>query len=710
MKINQLIAKGLTLGLLLNSTSILSYANTEIPNRYQTLEGEYITIDDSMEGNLEEIEIFGKTMQDSGSKNLFSSKLEKGHIDKDGNLVNSINPVRSVDFIEVKPNTYYSLGIVGYNGYLYIHEYDENYSVLGEKSLGSSARSFQTNHNTKYIKINTYSSPDYKLDIDAKVQLNEGKILLDYEPYRTPNLEDIQGVGDLYVDEDGNPILDSQGRKQYKIKIVSRNKNLFNEEWMLGKLQEGGQGEFQKDDVSSSTDFIKVIPGQSYKFNKAVYVLLYDKNKEYLGVDEGYLGVITRNTSFNVGNAEYIRLYRYTDGRENAMLYYSEYNLENTEYIKMEEQVYNIIIPTQLQKVGDVADKLYWDNSKGRYLIEKNIDSVALNGEEKWLKSGFNTINTVLFYTRHDGTPKYASSYISNSEIPYIKLDKYPEVVDYEFIFIGEDFNIRINKDKLENDSIDSFIKYLKKNPLMIYYQLKNPKIIETNITSKLKIPTYDEKTHVYVDSENSMNPTLKVTVDKLLQVAKEAVSQAESDNTNYNISLARMYTNMLPESLYKDQLQEQLSEVFSSDITFDKQAVTSNIDLYIKSENILQMSLSTNSITFEDFSGVEDMIKENAVIVSVNSSLPYQLNACLPVEIQNSDKSNTMDKQILNVKENSESNYQTFASTTDKVVLKDNCPAGNNLIHGVDIKLSGGIAHEKDVYKTTIKFEVEQK
>ena len=68
------------------------------------------------------------------------------------------------------------------------------------------------------------------------------------------------------------------------------------------------------------------------------------------------------------------------------------------------------------------------------------------------------------------------------------------------------------------------------------------------------------------------------------------------------------------------------------------------------------------------------------------------------------------MDKRILNIKENSEVDYKEFANTTDNIILKDNCPAGNNLVHSIDIKLRGGIAHEKDVYKTTIKFEVEQK
>ena len=137
---------------------------------------------------------------------------------------------------------------------------------------------------------------------------------------------------------------------------------------------------------------------------------------------------------------------------------------------------------------------------------------------------------------------------------------------------------------------------------------------------------------------------------------------------------------------------------------------VSSNLDVYIKSENILQMSLDTNSISFDDFSGIEDVEKINAVNLTINSSLPYQINAYLPTEIQNTDKTKTLDKSILNIKENSESAYQTFNNTTDKIVLKDNCSAGNQLTHGVDLKLSGGIAHEKDVYKAVIKLEVEQK
>lgn len=124
----------------------------------------------------------------------------------------------------------------------------------------------------------------------------------------------------------------------------------------------------------------------------------------------------------------------------------------------------------------------------------------------------------------------------------------------------------------------------------------------------------------------------------------------------------------------------------------------------------MISLSLDTNSVTFEDFSGVEDMEKLNAVNLTVSSSLPYKINAYLATEIQNGDKSKTMDKDILNIRANGEASYNTFTDTTTPMILLDNQPNGNDMTHGVDLMLKGNLAHEKDVYKTTIKFEAEQK
>ena len=247
----------------------------------------------------------------------------------------------------------------------------------------------------------------------------------------------------------------------------------------------------------------------------------------------------------------------------------------------------------------------------------------------------------------------------------------------------------------------------------------------------------YNTRKTEYIDIYLDLSESNEIIFEKWLFMLPEFTNPTESDIIGRVVfeSLEGKYGDLTYDNttyggintFYKYELKGWLTGIEKFNITIDgvpkvlriiplehidwiEQDISNNLDIYIKCENMLQMTLNTNLITFEDFNGTEDVIKENIINININSSLPYSLNAYLPVEIQNADKSNTMDKRVLNIKENSEANYQTFTNTTDKIVLKDNCSAGNDLIHGVDIKLKGGIAHEKDVYKTTIKFEAEQK
>ena len=63
----------------------------------------------------------------------------------------------------------------------------------------------------------------------------------------------------------------------------------------------------------------------------------------------------------------------------------------------------------------------------------------------------------------------------------------------------------------------------------------------------------------------------------------------------------------------------------------------------------------------------------------------------------------------MFNIKESNDTIYQKFSNTQDKLVLKEDCPSGNYITHDIDLKLSSASAHVKDIYKTTIKIEVEQ-
>ena len=393
MKINQLIAKGLSIGFLLNSLSTLSYASTEIPNRYQTLEGEYITIDDSMEGNLEEIEIFGNTIQ------------------------------------------------------------DEN------------------------------------------------------------NLEDIQSVGDLYVDEDGNPILDSQGREQYKIDIVSNNVNLFNIEntevsntfgQVVNRLN--GQEEGYRVEFSGIRDGASRL---SFKFiNNQTYTLSVDIRREVdnphpyarvlnIVAEDGvtYAGIkyITlpeessewkRYTiTFNIpnDNKDYF-IWLNGNNHFTGVTGFVEYkNLQvevgnyASKYSSQKQDKITILLPEQLRKVGNIADKLYWDDNKGRYVIEKNINEVVLNGGEEWLESPDEGVNTVPVHLKISDmkiSPGHSINFIMNDKFPMV----YNQRLDVEGCYVkgvtgwrDGYLSIRVNASRLSDISLNGVKDWVSKNNIKVY-------------------------------------------------------------------------------------------------------------------------------------------------------------------------------------------------------------------------------------------------
>ena len=190
---------------------------------------------------------------------------------------------------------------------------------------------------------------------------------------------------------------------------------------------------------------------------------------------------------------------------------------------------------------------------------------------------------------------------------------------------------------------------------------------------------------------------------------AKKSVSNAEISREVNDIETARNLVNQLIEGDLKTILQDRLNDIIPI-LELDVQSTSNSLDLYIKPESILTLSLDTNSIIFENFNGISDMIKENAVTLTVTSSLPYEINTYLVSEIKSIDGSKTIDKSILNIKANSESNYNTFNDINTPIKLLDIQNSGLTNTHGIDLKLDSNVSFKTDAYKTTLQFEVNQK
>lgn len=375
-----------------------------------------------------------------------------------------------------------------------------------------------------------------------------------------------------------------------------------------------------------------------------------------------------------------------------------------------------ILLPQQLQRLGDVQDKLYFDKSRGKYIIEKNIENLILNGAENWYRvnSSATVVNTVYFGFNEGFDFIHASKVLSDK---FIQPDNTILSEDKKGISIRNNSHsiptmyIKINENKLSDYTVNSFKEWLSNNNVLVKYQLKEPQFIELENLNKIKLPMYNNETNIYVSSKNSISTNIEIVVDRLANIAKDNIEKAELNPTVSNISMARYLINMLDESILKDSLQDALNNIFATEsMVLEKKKATANIDLYIKPENSLSMSLSTNFIMFEDVSGVEDTEKLNAVDIVINSSLPYQLNSYLESEIKNEDGSNIIPKELLNIRLNGENDYKAFSNINEKLVLKDNCEKDKNNTHSIDLILKGNRMYDADIYKTVIKFEVEQK
>lgn len=135
----------------------------------------------------------------------------------------------------------------------------------------------------------------------------------------------------------------------------------------------------------------------------------------------------------------------------------------------------------------------------------------------------------------------------------------------------------------------------------------------------------------------------------------------------------------------------------------------SSNIDVYIKPQNILSLSLNTNTIVFDEFNFIDEIEIPNSIELSISSSLPYQVKTSLVSEIKNNDGTKTLNPEILSIKANNSSDYKTFNRVGQSILLLDNQSATDATNIGIDMRLNKGTIRETDNFRGVIQIEVNQ-
>ena len=704
----KIISKMSIAALFLTSVNTYSYAGVISPdNRYETFNSGNIVVEDVLESNKSNVEVSGNTLVNMFDYSLMSS-LSSAPDDK-GISRNGREITRDYD-ISKDGETYWSTNeSIIKNGatYTFVADIIENtaskrievFPYTWRYGEGQKGSVYAEAGYTGKIVISLKAKQDSRFYL---LHRNVGAILTG--SITISNIMILKG--DYYDDfTSGNfkvpsyfEGIKSVGEDEGYIEVFSSNSITENSSYIKGYGLNSGDNSLYKNNERNVLDYTRVKPNTTYKTNhRAVYVL------NFFDEDKNYLGFINSATTFTTPeNCYYITASININHGDKVSI------VESKEEFKESGFRVNLSKPLRGLPNG-VRDKII--KKDGKWVIERNIGSMILdrNFSDIDIEETPGHFRFVLYNIDDLRYLQYRNPVISNDFYTEAFLLEEGES-DSEYIYHREGLmftkykNIYMYKNL---SSVEEFREWLNDNPQTLLYQLKAPTYEPININPSVSL--YKDITYI---SSNSIVPAnIKITVDRVTNRAKESSEAAKSNPTVDNLSQARYWINLMNESVSKDDFQNEINNIINiNDLQMEKKAVTANIDLYVKSENMLSMSLNTNSITFDGYSGVEDMEMLNAVELTINSSLPYKVNAYLVGEIQNADKSAILDKSILKIKANSEQSYNTFNDAVNPVVLLDNQNSGNSISHGVDLKLSSDLARKADIYKTTLKFEVEQK
>ena len=236
---------------------------------------------------------------------------------------------------------------------------------------------------------------------------------------------------------------------------------------------------------------------------------------------------------------------------------------------------------------------------------------------------------------------------------------------------------------------------------------------VDNNIT--INDVLEEDKVDMKIEGNSLVNNCLNNTKDGVLI---DRVVRFDSSMLNKNkyktmrdIEIARQQVNRLENSNIRTELQGLLNNIIPVDMpTISKEQTSSMLDLYIKPINHLNVSLDTNYISFEDFNGVNDIEKNDAINITVNSTLPYSVEVSMPTNVVDEENTAMVDKNIFSIKESSSDTYQTFDNSTEYLILLDNQSSGGANNHSIDIKLNAKVLPTTSIYKTVLKFKIEQK
>lgn len=369
------------------------------------------------------------------------------------------------------------------------------------------------------------------LKVRLESDLKKGKVIEETKEGTYLSFDDTVGGIVSYLEVLGNTVQDvsnlanirssciPNGDGTFKMSILSCGKNLCNNKFKFGELSDSNGEEVVYNGNTISSEFSIVKGGSTVIVtscdNNSTYARMfeYDKNgKVVTSYSISALGSTSK--TLNV-NTKCIKL-KYQGQQSNIKVQLEEGTV-STPYTPYEETRCDIKLPCQLEKVGTVADILYFDKEENALCVDKNIVNESFIGMETWTKVNADLTNTLLFQTSSI-YPKY-SKVISN--LFSYKSDSELWNTDVEGISVNHTGALQVRILKTKANDLASFKQYLSANNLLVKMP-STPKKIVLPLSEQIKLNSFANKTHIYTIC-GEVDATIKATVSKSMASTVQA-------------------------------------------------------------------------------------------------------------------------------------------------------------------------------------------
>ena len=394
------------------------------------------------------------------------------------------------------------------------------------------------------------------------------------------NLADIRSVGDKL-----------ENQELYEIPVLITGKNLFNTEFESGSIDSTSGGKVNNPSYVRTKDFIKVNENTNYVCvvsQGVCTIYFYDDKYKYISLKQS-------NNFTTLENCKYIMI------RCSASISGDNFQLEEgtvaTPYEPYVEDKITILSPVQLEKVGDIADRIICKD--GVWGVDKNvidldldtINYVGVSGElENTILIGIHLKDNVILKRMSDCTDIICNLYLGKKNY----------TLDEEGLFIAaQTENIvyfRINKSKLNNDfSASNTKKYILDNISVLKVNAKTPTFIPLPYDQQIKLRTFANKTNISFGCE--IEPTIKASVPKSIGATVSSYSE-QIDNLSKELEKI-------------NNLEESTASTVTTESDFTTVENTSNgyfEDVKIEGKTLVNMlkpisyMLSVGGFTEEDY------------------------------------------------------------------------------------------------------------